>query len=244
MTRWQLFSLQCTWTSSCGWLTAHGLAGVDLLSHEELLQLPDVHPGLCHVLWVPALRRTAILGGVITCREGRREMRIKGERTKKPVWARPSAERESFLSHLTCWYLNTKWGEEALQSEGSENTARGIKNVHIRAHDSPSSSSPVCVCCDTSGDKRPTRLFQIKYLTFLVYSSINETPDVVGDPSVFQGEYSNSSMFLTKHFKSFQGCLNPVDEQKRPQNYTNMVKYIRWRSRKRNSYKRYWANKS
>lgn len=110
MTRWQLFSLQCTWTSSCGWLTAHGLAGVDLLSHEELLQLPDVHPGLGHVLWVPALRRTAILGGVITCREGRREMRTKGERTKKPVWARPSAERESFLSHLTCWYLNTKWG--------------------------------------------------------------------------------------------------------------------------------------
>lgn len=49
-------------------LTAHGLAGVDLLSHEELLQLPDVHPGLCHVLWVPSLRQVSILGGVLTCR--------------------------------------------------------------------------------------------------------------------------------------------------------------------------------
>lgn len=40
---------------------AHGLAGVDLLSHEELLQLPDVHSGLGHGLWVPALRRTTVL---------------------------------------------------------------------------------------------------------------------------------------------------------------------------------------
>lgn len=29
---------------------AHGLAGVDLLSHEKLLQLPDVHSGLRHDL--------------------------------------------------------------------------------------------------------------------------------------------------------------------------------------------------
>ena len=33
--------------------TAHGLARVELLSHEELLQLPDVHPGLDHGLRVP-----------------------------------------------------------------------------------------------------------------------------------------------------------------------------------------------
>lgn len=42
-------------------LTAHGLAGVDLLANQELLQLPDVHPGLRHGFWVPALRWTAIL---------------------------------------------------------------------------------------------------------------------------------------------------------------------------------------
>lgn len=47
-------------------LTAHGLAGVDLLTHEELLQLPDVHAGLSHGVRVPALRRTAILRGVVT----------------------------------------------------------------------------------------------------------------------------------------------------------------------------------
>ena len=33
--------------------TAHGFARVKLLSHEELLQLPDVHPGLDHGLRVP-----------------------------------------------------------------------------------------------------------------------------------------------------------------------------------------------
>lgn len=55
--------------AAVGRLTAHGLAGVDLLSHEELLQLPDVHPGLGHDVRVPALRRTAVLGGVITWRD-------------------------------------------------------------------------------------------------------------------------------------------------------------------------------
>ncbi len=73
------------------WLTAHGLAGVDLLSHEELLQLPDVHPGMSHVLWVPALRWTTILGGVITWRDrkqkvtARNEWITKGERKKRQI---------------------------------------------------------------------------------------------------------------------------------------------------------------
>lgn len=53
--------------TSRGWwaaLTAHGPAGVDLLANQELLQLPDVHPGPRHGLWVPALGGAAILGRV------------------------------------------------------------------------------------------------------------------------------------------------------------------------------------
>lgn len=144
-------------------------------------------------------------------------------RTKKPVWARPSAGRE-FSSTFNLLIFKNKVRSssrdcertnnsllvhlsEALQTEGSENTAEELKTFISELIIVPLSSGPVCVCCETSGDERPTPLFHFKYLTFLVYSSIDETPDVVGDPSVFQGEYSNLSMFLTKHFKNFQGSV-------------------------------------
>ena len=89
-TLWEIFSSISYFNfhvrRSCaavGRLTAHGLAGVDLLSHEELLQLPDVHPGLGHVLWVPALRRTAVLGGVITWRDGQRWVEDDGRKEQR-----------------------------------------------------------------------------------------------------------------------------------------------------------------
>ena len=49
--------------------TAHGFARVKLLSHEELLQLPDVHPGLDHGLRVP-LGVGPRLGPITTSWEG------------------------------------------------------------------------------------------------------------------------------------------------------------------------------
>lgn len=82
-------------------LTAQGLGGVDLLTHEELLQLPDVHPGLGHGLRVAALRRAAVLGGVATW-TGTREM-IEGPkqtRVQNQNQNRTSAGMMSSLRHL------------------------------------------------------------------------------------------------------------------------------------------------
>lgn len=52
---------------SAAGLTAHGPAGVDLLTRQELLQLPDVHRDLGHDLWLSGRRRTSVLGGDVAC---------------------------------------------------------------------------------------------------------------------------------------------------------------------------------
>lgn len=54
-------------------LTAHGLAGVELLAQQELLQLPDVHPGLGHGGRVPALGRTTVLGRSVSWKDRKKD---------------------------------------------------------------------------------------------------------------------------------------------------------------------------
>lgn len=78
------------WTNQLSALTAHGLGGVDLLTDEELLQLPDVHPGLGHGLQVPpALGGTCALRGALTWRRREQQRGAGVEETHAVSWWLP-----------------------------------------------------------------------------------------------------------------------------------------------------------
>ncbi len=55
----------CVCVVLCVALTAHGSAGIDLLSGQELLEFPDVHSCFCHEIWISA-SRTGALRAVVT----------------------------------------------------------------------------------------------------------------------------------------------------------------------------------
>lgn len=59
---------------------ADGPAGVDLLTRQELLQLPDVHRDLGHDLWLSGRRRASVLGGDVAPWRIPQLLKVSGDR--------------------------------------------------------------------------------------------------------------------------------------------------------------------